>query len=170
MSRPNDPYSNIAPVLPVAMPAPPLDQEHCDICRCSKAGSSGCWFLLHAIVVADVGLRGSRARQGRRREQIRILRIGMPYLWETHRRICYYCGRLTRVYDNRLPDGRRNWPDQRTKDHVVPRSRGGTSVYANRVTCCFSCNQLKGSRDHDEFLDDLLAANGHIVLSSATSL
>ena len=60
------------PVLPVAMPAPPLDQEHCGICRCSKVGSSGCWFLLHAIVVADIGLRWSLTRQGRRREQIRI--------------------------------------------------------------------------------------------------
>jgi 5-methylcytosine-specific restriction endonuclease McrA len=33
-----------------------------------------------------------------------------------------------------------------TLDHVVPRSRGGDSVWENVVTCCAPCNHRKGNR------------------------
>jgi 5-methylcytosine-specific restriction endonuclease McrA len=33
-----------------------------------------------------------------------------------------------------------------TLDHVVPRSRGGTSVWENVVTSCAPCNHRKGDR------------------------
>jgi 5-methylcytosine-specific restriction endonuclease McrA len=33
-----------------------------------------------------------------------------------------------------------------TLDHVVPRSRGGKTTWANLVTACMRCNQRKGSR------------------------
>jgi len=33
-----------------------------------------------------------------------------------------------------------------TFDHVVPRSRGGRTVWRNVVTACSSCNLLKGNR------------------------
>ena len=33
-----------------------------------------------------------------------------------------------------------------TVDHVVPRSRGGTTVWNNVVTACGGCNLLKGNR------------------------
>ncbi len=33
-----------------------------------------------------------------------------------------------------------------TFDHVVPRSRGGTTTWENVVTACESCNLLKGNR------------------------
>jgi 5-methylcytosine-specific restriction endonuclease McrA len=33
-----------------------------------------------------------------------------------------------------------------TVDHVVPRSRGGTSAWENIVTCCAPCNRRKGDR------------------------
>jgi 5-methylcytosine-specific restriction endonuclease McrA len=44
---------------------------------------------------------------------------------------CVYCG----TGSNRL-----------TLDHVVPRSRGGTSVWENVVTSCAPCNHRKGDR------------------------
>ena len=37
-----------------------------------------------------------------------------------------------------------------TVDHVVPRSRGGRSVWENLVACCSTCNARKGSRTPDE--------------------
>ena len=36
--------------------------------------------------------------------------------------------------------------DDLTFDHVVPRSRGGKTVWTNVVTACGSCNLLKGNR------------------------
>ncbi len=37
-----------------------------------------------------------------------------------------------------------------TMDHVIPRSRGGTSAWENLVTCCIPCNNLKGNRTPEE--------------------
>src|SRR6266704_884640 len=46
---------------------------------------------------------------------------------------CQYCGRPHSSHDL-------------TFDHVVPRSRGGTTVWTNVVTACAGCNLLKGNR------------------------
>src|ERR1700680_1105661 len=32
-----------------------------------------------------------------------------------------------------------------TRDHVIPRSRGGLSTWENLVACCHSCNRRKGN-------------------------
>ncbi len=48
---------------------------------------------------------------------------------------CMYCG----ASSGRL-----------TLDHVVPRSRGGDSVWENVVTSCAPCNMRKGNRLPDE--------------------
>ncbi len=39
-------------------------------------------------------------------------------------------------------------------DHVVPRSRGGSDRESNRVPACHRCNQQKGNRTIEEFLED----------------
>lgn len=36
--------------------------------------------------------------------------------------------------------------EQKTLDHVVPLSRGGTHELTNLVVCCRSCNSTKGNR------------------------
>ena len=54
---------------------------------------------------------------------------------------CVYCG----TSDGRL-----------TLDHVVPRSRGGDSVWENVVTACAPCNHRKGSRTVEEANMELL--------------
>lgn len=46
--------------------------------------------------------------------------------------ICGYCGRLT-------PD------DKLTRDHIVPKSRGGKDVWTNVIACCKKCNNHKDS-------------------------
>jgi len=50
---------------------------------------------------------------------------------------CQYCGR-------RLPRSDLNL------DHVVPRSRGGTTSWENVVCSCVACNLRKGGRTPDE--------------------
>ena len=48
------------------------------------------------------------------------------------RNICQYCGVV-------LPSG------ELTLDHIIPRSRGGSSTWENLVACCHSCNRRKGN-------------------------
>ena len=50
---------------------------------------------------------------------------------------CQYCGRTASTADLTL-------------DHVVPRSRGGSSGWENLVACCRPCNNRKGDRTPDE--------------------
>lgn len=48
------------------------------------------------------------------------------------RNTCQYCGTV-------LSSG------ELTLDHVVPRSRGGSSTWENLVACCHPCNRKKGN-------------------------
>ena len=50
---------------------------------------------------------------------------------------CQYCGRIAPAADLTL-------------DHVVPRSRGGSSGWENLVACCLRCNNVKGDRTPQE--------------------
>ena len=38
-----------------------------------------------------------------------------------------------------------------TRDHVVPRSRGGKDTWTNCVTACRACNQAKGAKRVEDF-------------------
>ncbi len=51
---------------------------------------------------------------------------------------CQYCGKSVRN------------PKDRTIDHVIPRSRGGKTVWENVVLCCRKCNLRKGDRTPEE--------------------
>jgi 5-methylcytosine-specific restriction endonuclease McrA len=48
---------------------------------------------------------------------------------------CQYCG-----------TGRGTGHTSLTVDHVIPRSKGGSSSWDNIVTCCAPCNRRKGDR------------------------
>ncbi len=50
---------------------------------------------------------------------------------------CQYCGA-------KLP------MDKLTYDHVLPRKRGGETVWTNIATACKTCNGMKGSRTPEE--------------------
>jgi 5-methylcytosine-specific restriction endonuclease McrA len=70
--------------------------------------------------------KGGRAR----RHVVRFSRINV-YTRDGFR--CQYCG------------GKREMRDL-NYDHVVPRVRGGKTVWENIVTSCYACNDRKGSR------------------------
>jgi 5-methylcytosine-specific restriction endonuclease McrA len=50
---------------------------------------------------------------------------------------CQYCGQRKEV-------------NELNYDHVVPRVRGGKTVWENIVSSCYACNVRKGSRTPDE--------------------
>src|SRR5574341_98726 len=50
---------------------------------------------------------------------------------------CQYCGAHSNKHDL-------------TVDHVIPRARGGTTVWENVVTACGPCNRKKGDRLPEE--------------------
>lgn len=58
-------------------------------------------------------------------------------IYERDNYSCQYCGR-------QMP------PEDLTYDHVIPKSRGGKTVWTNIVTCCVDCNRKKGGRTPEE--------------------
>lgn len=65
-------------------------------------------------------------------------------LFRRDQNLCLYCG--GEFQDVHL-----------TRDHVVPRSRGGTDVWDNVVAACKRCNHHKGNRLLEEIALDLQA-------------
>ena len=59
-------------------------------------------------------------------------------IWHEHGGRCVYCGL-------EAPD------EEQTLDHIVPRSKGGTSSQDNLRPCCRNCNTKKADRTLDEF-------------------
>lgn len=74
---------------------------------------------------------------------------------------CYYCQRQLK-----LPDPIRKDPLFRTKDHVVPQSRGGRGNAENIVYCCSQCNTSKGSRSLWQWEGHLSRTFGRIVIQT----
>src|ERR687884_10993 len=56
-----------------------------------------------------------------------------------------------------LRSGERGSAFELTLDHIIPRSRGGTSDPENLCAACIACNQRKGNRTPDEARMPLLA-------------
>lgn len=65
-------------------------------------------------------------------------------LFQRDRNLCLYCGRLFS-------------PNDLTRDHIIPASRGGGSIWENCVTACRNCNQYKDDRTPEEAGMKLLA-------------
>lgn len=68
---------------------------------------------------------------------------GNYLLFRRDHNICAYCGEM---FDSR----------ELTRDHVHPRSRGGTNDWINSVTACRSCNHRKANRTPEEAIMHLL--------------
>ena len=52
---------------------------------------------------------------------------------------CCYCNR---TFDKK---------NKATKEHIVPKSKGGDSTLKNLKPCCFECNSLRSNLTHTEF-------------------
>ena len=59
--------------------------------------------------------------------------------------VCQYCGKKHRM-------------DELNYDHVLPRAKGGKTVWENIVTSCYPCNDKKGSKTPAEAKMRLLRA------------
>lgn len=57
---------------------------------------------------------------------------------------CHYCKQ------NFSRDPRH--PKYKTKDHIIPRSKGGMTISSNIVYCCRQCNVEKGSISYQDFV------------------
>lgn len=66
------------------------------------------------------------------------------FLFRRDNHICLYCG-------NHFA------PSQLTRDHIIPRSRGGKDSWTNVATACARCNHAKGARTPEEAAMPLLA-------------
>jgi len=75
--------------------------------------------------------------QGYDRVPRRYVRFSRFNIYSRDQNRCQYCGR-------QFPRGELNL------DHVVPRSKGGTSIWENVVCSCHRCNRLKGGRTPSE--------------------
>ena len=65
------------------------------------------------------------------------VKLNRRNIFARDRNSCQYCGR-------RFPTS------ELSLDHVVPRSRGGLTDWANLVCCCVNCNVKKGGRTPPE--------------------
>lgn len=62
------------------------------------------------------------------------------------RSICRYCG---------VPFD--DYVVEKTKDHIIPISKGGLDRNENRTPCCFDCNQWKTDKMPKEWLNELVS-------------
>lgn len=70
---------------------------------------------------------------------------------------CFYCGK--RIYNNSKRNRKKGKRQLITIDHILPISKGGSILdIDNMVICCFNCNNKKGNKTLDEFLE----SEGHV--------
>lgn len=106
-----------------------------------------------------ITLRGGHSRKHKRRSELEIHGIvacrgkiftresmippvSNPALFARDGQMCMYCGAPTRNL---------------TRDHLVPKSRGGKDAWENVVAACYKCNHRKGDRLLEECGMELLA-------------
>jgi hypothetical protein len=62
------------------------------------------------------------------------LKINRHRIYKRDGHECVYCG------------SKRNL----TIDHIIPKSKGGQNTWMNLITCCSSCNRMKGDRTPED--------------------
>ena len=66
--------------------------------------------------------------------RVHKLKINRHRLYKRDGNQCTYCGCKKNL----------------TIDHIIPKSKGGDNTWMNLVTCCSSCNRIKGDRTPEE--------------------
>ena len=101
---------------------------------CARTGERSSIEIGSIIAVADKSKRFARG----------VPLLTNRTLFQRDRNLCLYCGRQFPAH-------------LLTRDHVMPASRGGASVWENCVTACRHCNQRKDDRTPEEANMRLLA-------------
>lgn len=68
-------------------------------------------------------------------------RVTNTFLFARDNYTCQYCGKTERTMGIR---------DCLTRDHVIPKSRGGLDIWTNVVTACGKCNSKKDNKTSTE--------------------
>jgi hypothetical protein len=102
--------------------------------RCAATGQRSIFEIGSIIAVAD---RSRRFASG-------VPLLTNRTLFQRDHNLCMYCG-------EQFPSA------MLTRDHIVPASRGGESVWENCVTACERCNHRKADRTPEESGMKLLA-------------
>ncbi|MBK8007005.1 MAG: HNH endonuclease [Gemmatimonadetes bacterium] len=76
-----------------------------------------------------------------RRVRSRVASLSNEHLFLRDEHRCAYCGRHRRELGPR---------ERLTRDHLVPRARGGADTWLNVVTACSTCNHRKDDRLAEE--------------------
>ena len=58
------------------------------------------------------------------------------------------------------------WPQEHTRENVVPRSRGGHMTPENALIACRPCNRRRGSRPVDAYVRELLGDGADVQLDA----
>jgi len=113
-------------------------------------------LTMDTIVAVDTGVSPTKWRKG-------VPPLTSKALFLRDKNLCAYCG--NQFTKNQL-----------TKDHIVPRSKGGKNTWTNLVTCCKKCNGKKGDKTLEESNLSLLYVpyvpnyNEHLILQNRTIL
>ena len=73
--------------------------------------------------------------------QFKAEKLANPNLFRRDRHTCQYCGRHASKLDS--------W-EKLTRDHIIPRDRGGPDVWTNVTTACYTYNHDKINRTPTE--------------------
>lgn len=75
--------------------------------------------------------------------EIRRLIIGWWKRNEQYKNICFYCGCILVSVKSK---DRESLPTRlATRDHIIPKSKGGAKGFYNNIRCCRRCNENKGA-------------------------
>jgi 5-methylcytosine-specific restriction endonuclease McrA len=81
---------------------------------------------------------------------------------------CFYCH--CKVYRYKTPAGRIQPLNTLTKDHLVPKCRGGQSTPENKVISCLRCNVEKGQLTVGEYMAVLEFRKGNYERDCSTKM
>lgn len=95
-----------------------------------RGGENRITGLTSVVTTASIIAVNGEAK-GKRKYTIPVLTNSQ--LFKRDRCICAYCG-------NKFPDAKLS------RDHIMPRSKGGVDTWMNVVTACKSCNQKKDDK------------------------
>lgn len=77
------------------------------------------------------------AVKGKAKRRHRVPSLNNRELFRRDCNMCAYCGNV--LSDSKL-----------TRDHIVPRAKGGEDIWMNVVACCVKCNQKKDDRTPEQ--------------------